>query len=106
MIEFCTSFRRMGATLPGMDKWAMRVYEEILNIAFSSGRPSVLALTARDRSDVPKPTKYSPMLELELLLDLARLSIGGKTVRHALLPNRVPIDGVCIAKIFGCECRI
>ena len=58
-----------------MAKWSLEVYDEILSLSLHLGRPAVVALTTRDRSDVPKPVKQAPMLELKLLLDMGRLSI-------------------------------
>ena len=74
MIEFFTLLRRRGKTVPGMAKWALRVYDEILNLTLPLDHPAIVALTARERSELPKLAKQAPMLELCLLLDLERVS--------------------------------
>ena len=74
-IEFFSLLKRRGVSVPGMAKWALKVYGEILNPTLPLDHPAVVALTTRDRSDVPKPAKQAPMIELELILDLERLSI-------------------------------
>lgn len=73
MIEFLTLLRRRGITAPGMAEWALLVYDEILGITLPLGRPAIVALTARDRSELPKMAKQAPMLELCLLLDLEKV---------------------------------
>ena len=77
MIEFSTSLRSRGTTVPGMAKWALRVYDGSLNPPLPLGHPSVVALTTRGRSDVPKHAKHAPMLELELLWGLGRPAVDG-----------------------------
>ena len=75
LIEFFTLLNRRGVSVPGMAKWALKVYDEILNLKLPLDHPAGVALTTCDRSEVPKPAKQAPMLELELILDLERLSI-------------------------------
>ena len=77
-IEFFTLLRSRGTTVPGMAKWALRVYDGSLNPPLPSGRPSVVSLTTRGRSDVPKRAKHAPMLELELLWGLERRAVDGE----------------------------
>ena len=75
LIEFLTLLRRGGKSAPGTAKWAIRVFGEILTLSLPLDHPAVVALTTRDRSDVPKPVKQAPMLNLELLIDLERLTM-------------------------------
>ena len=75
LIEFFTLLKQRGVTVPGLAKWALRVYDEILNLTLPLDHPAIVALTTRDRSGVPKPAKQAPMLELELILDLEKLSV-------------------------------
>ena len=78
LIEFFTLLRRRGVTVPGMAKWALRVYDEILYLCLPLDHPAVVALTTKDRSDVPKPVRQAPMLSLDLLLDLERLTMDSE----------------------------
>ena len=75
MTEYLTLLRRRGVSVPGMAKCALRVFDEILNLNLPLDHPAIVVLTSRDRSGVPKPVKQAPMLELQLILDLERLSV-------------------------------
>ena len=74
IIEYLTLLRRRGPTVPGMAKWALRVFDEILNLTLPLERPAVVALTTRDRSEAPRQVKQAPMLTLELIIDLENLA--------------------------------
>ena len=76
LVEFFTKLRLRGPTVPGVARWALKVYEEILSLVLPLYRPAVAAVTSRDRSAVPKPVKQAPMLDFQLILDLERLAVN------------------------------
>ena len=67
LVEFFTKLRLRGPTVPGVARWALKVYEEILSLVLPLYRPAVAAVTSRDRSAVPKPVKQAPMLDFQLI---------------------------------------
>ena len=75
LIEFLTLLKRRGVSVPGMAKWALRVFDEILSLNLPLDHPAIVVLTTRDRSGVPKQVKQAPMLELQLILDLEKLTV-------------------------------
>ena len=75
MVEFLTKLKEMGPSVPGMAKWAFKVYEEILSLVFPLQHPAIVAVSSRTKSGIPPLVKHAPMLELNLILDLERIAV-------------------------------
>ena len=74
-MEFLTKLRERGASAPGVARWALKVYEEIISIALPLLRPAVVAVASRDRYGAPRPAKQAPMLELKVIMDIERAAL-------------------------------
>ena len=74
LVDFLSKLRERGPSVPGVARWAIKVYEEILNLVMPLQHPAVVAVTGKNRSGIPKPVKQAPMLELKLILDLERVA--------------------------------
>ena len=67
--------RRRGPSVSKNARWALKAFGEVLTLPLTLSRPGVIDATKTPRGIAsPKPTKTSPMLELEFAQALERLA--------------------------------
>ena len=67
--------KERGPSAPGVARWEIKVYDEILSLNMPLRHPAVVAVTSRDRSGVPMPVKQAPILDFQLIVDLERVAM-------------------------------
>ena len=75
LTEFLTKLGERGPTVPGVARWALKVFEEVLSLVLPSQHPAVVAASVRYRLGIPRPAKHAPMLDMCPILDLETLTM-------------------------------